>query len=130
MNEVLSQKLEALPESPGVYLMKDAKGRVIYVGKALSLKHRVRSYYNRTGDGRFFIHLLAVVTCYARYGSAQWMVESPDLAHYPASPPPGWGYPLPVVYLVWAIVEIAMYLPCRWFAEVKQRNHSPCLSDL
>src|SRR5437868_156954 len=35
------------------------------------------------------IHLLAVVTCYARYGSAHWMFESPDLGHYPSTPPPG-----------------------------------------
>src|ERR1700680_5118564 len=59
------------------------------------------------------IHLLAVVTCYARYGSAHWMFESPDLAHYPFSPPPGWGYSLPVVYLIWAFVVAAMYPLCR-----------------
>src|SRR5450432_223691 len=50
------------------------------------------------------IHLFAVATCYARYGTAHWMFESPDLAHYPVTPPPGWGYSLPVVYLVWALV--------------------------
>jgi len=34
-----------LPESPGVYLMKDAEGTILYVGKAASLRHRVRSYF-------------------------------------------------------------------------------------
>jgi len=38
-------KLKALPGAPGVYLMKDAKGDVIYVGKAASLRSRVRSYF-------------------------------------------------------------------------------------
>jgi uncharacterized membrane protein len=76
------------------------------------------------------IHLLAVVTCYVRYGSAHWMVESPDLAHYPFSAPPEWGYSLAVVYLVWAFVVVAMYPLCRWFAGVKQRRSDPWLSYL
>ncbi len=40
-----SEKLKLLPEESGVYLMKDASGKVIYAGKASSLKHRVRSYF-------------------------------------------------------------------------------------
>ncbi len=36
-----------MPNSPGVYLMKDAEGNVIYVGKAANLKHRVQSYFGR-----------------------------------------------------------------------------------
>jgi excinuclease ABC subunit C len=43
----LEEKLQNLPDSPGVYLMKDAKGRVIYIGKALSLWNRVRSYFQK-----------------------------------------------------------------------------------
>jgi uncharacterized membrane protein len=76
------------------------------------------------------IHLLAVLTCYVRYGSAHWMFESPDLAHYPFTPPPGWGYPLPVVYMVWVIVVAAMYPLCRWFAALKQRRDDAWLSYL
>jgi len=76
------------------------------------------------------IHLLAVATCYVRYGSAYWMFESPDLAHYPFSPPPGWGYPLRVVYVVWAFVVVAMYPLCQWFAALKERRSDPWLSYL
>jgi uncharacterized membrane protein len=79
--------------------------------------------------GHFFlIHLLAVATCYLRYGSAHWMFESPDLAHYPFTAPPGWGFPLPVVYIVWAVVVAAMYPFCRWFAALKQRRNDAWLS--
>ena len=41
---VLSDKVLNLPAAPGVYLFKDGSGRVLYVGKAKSLQHRVRSY--------------------------------------------------------------------------------------
>ncbi len=70
----------------------------------------------------FFIHLLAVATCYLRYGAVHWMFESPDLRNYPFTPPPGWGFALPVVYLVWMVVVIAMYPLCHWFAGLKQRR--------
>ena len=45
MNMNLSQKLEALPALPGVYQFKNDKGKVIYVGKAVNLRSRVRSYF-------------------------------------------------------------------------------------
>ena len=43
-------KLRALPAKPGVYLFKDKEGKVIYVGKAASLKGRVRSYFGATSN--------------------------------------------------------------------------------
>jgi excinuclease ABC subunit C len=45
-------QLKALPARPGVYLFRDADGRVLYIGKAKSLRPRVRSYFQRGGDGR------------------------------------------------------------------------------
>jgi uncharacterized membrane protein len=78
----------------------------------------------------FLIHLLAVLTCYARFGSAHWMFESPDVGNYPFTAPPGWGYSLPVVYLVWILIVAAMYPLCRGFAALKQRRHDAWLSYL
>ncbi len=45
---------ERIPMAPGVYLMKDRAGKVIYVGKAINLRNRVRQYF-RGGDERFFV---------------------------------------------------------------------------
>ncbi|MGE5574337.1 MAG: excinuclease ABC subunit UvrC [Bacteroidota bacterium] len=43
--ESLQERVKDLPDRPGVYIMKDASGRIIYVGKASSLRNRVRSYF-------------------------------------------------------------------------------------
>lgn len=49
-NGSIEEKLKQLPASPGVYLMKDAAGDVIYVGKAASLRQRVRSYFQSQAE--------------------------------------------------------------------------------
>lgn len=43
----IQDKLQALPDKPGVYFMRDRRGRIIYVGKAASLRHRVQSYFRQ-----------------------------------------------------------------------------------
>ena len=48
----IAEKLINLPSRPGVYLMRDENGKVIYVGKAKDLRARVRAYFNRS-DERF-----------------------------------------------------------------------------
>ncbi|WP_294146252.1 excinuclease ABC subunit UvrC [uncultured Selenomonas sp.] len=45
MPEIVREKLKLLPENPGVYIMKDVTGKIIYVGKAVVLKNRVRQYF-------------------------------------------------------------------------------------
>ncbi len=47
---VIEEELKKLPALPGVYLMQDAKDEIIYVGKALSLKNRVRQYFQSSRD--------------------------------------------------------------------------------
>ena len=59
MDAALRQKLADLPPEPGCYLMKDRSGEVVYVGKASSLRSRVRSYFDAgRGDERAFVALL------------------------------------------------------------------------
>ena len=42
MNQLVEEKLKLLPDHPGVYRMFNAEGEIIYVGKAVNLKNRVR----------------------------------------------------------------------------------------
>jgi len=48
-------RIRGLPTRPGVYLMKDRAGKILYVGKAKNLCHRVRSYFTASGDSRFMV---------------------------------------------------------------------------
>jgi excinuclease ABC subunit C len=50
VSEHIQGILKTLPEKPGVYIMKNAAGEIIYVGKAIILKNRVRSYFQDRGD--------------------------------------------------------------------------------
>jgi len=52
MNEALKARLDAVPKGPGVYLFRGRARDVLYVGKAKSLRPRVRSYFQRTGATR------------------------------------------------------------------------------
>jgi len=54
----LDTKLGALPKQPGVYQFKDSAGTIIYIGKAKILRNRVRSYFQKTNDGRYQYELL------------------------------------------------------------------------
>ena len=59
MTNELQNKLENLPDSPGVYIFKNKQNKIIYIGKAKNLKNRVRSYFNKSDDNRqFFEYLL------------------------------------------------------------------------
>ena len=55
----VQDQLKSLPTRPGVYLFRDGQGDVLYIGKAKSLRPRVRSYFQRTTDGRAQIRQLA-----------------------------------------------------------------------
>ncbi len=59
MDAALQRTLDDLPAAPGCYLMKDKAGAVVYVGKASSLRSRVRSYFGAPrADERAFVALL------------------------------------------------------------------------
>lgn len=62
-DDPVERKLAITPPAPGVYLLKDRAGKVLYVGKAKSLRARVRSYFRparegEAGDGRYQVRFL------------------------------------------------------------------------
>ncbi len=57
-SEEIEAKLALLPELPGVYLWKDKEETIIYVGKALNLKHRIKNYLNPAGKDLKTRHLI------------------------------------------------------------------------
>ncbi|MDP3938966.1 MAG: excinuclease ABC subunit UvrC [Deltaproteobacteria bacterium] len=70
----LQEKLRSLPDGPGVYLMKDVEARVIYVGKAKSLRSRVRSYFaEAVGDTRATVRFLV-----KRVADVEWIVTATE----------------------------------------------------
>jgi len=57
-SDEIDRKLDAIAPEPGVYLLKDKGGKVLYVGKAKSLRSRVRAYFRDGGDERFQVRFL------------------------------------------------------------------------
>lgn len=72
------------------------------------------------------IHGLALIAASTTgYGIAFMLVNAP-----PWEWPQGYGFDLPVVYLVWVVVILSLYPACRWFAGVKRKSKNPLLSYL
>jgi uncharacterized membrane protein len=74
----------------------------------------------------YVIHTLAVLTAIARGLPVAWLFSSA----FPSLPPQEWPFGLPGVYAAWAIAIVLLYLPCRWFAGLKQRHRGGWLSYL
>jgi excinuclease ABC subunit C len=58
VSEHLRSEADRFPTNPGVYLFRDESGRVLYVGKARSLRARVKNYFREGGDGRATVEFL------------------------------------------------------------------------
>ena len=70
----IKNALAVLPEKPGVYLMHDASGKVIYVGKAVVLKNRVRSYFRNLAS-----HTPKVKAMVAKIAEIETIVTSSEV---------------------------------------------------
>jgi uncharacterized membrane protein len=78
----------------------------------------------------YLIHLLAVAASWLRYGRIDEMFQSPDIAHFPFTQPPGWDVGLPIIYAIWIAVVVALYPLCRWYANLRRRSGAWWLSYL
>ena len=76
------------------------------------------------------LHLIATAASVARFGTIRPAIESPTLDKFPMTQLPGWPVSLPVVYVIWICVVVALYPLCRWYANVKRRSANPWLSYL
>jgi uncharacterized membrane protein len=74
----------------------------------------------------YVIHWLAVGVASLRGESVGWLFHGAFFGDTPA----GYGYNLPFVYLMWITALLILYLPCRWFAELKKRRRDWWLSYL
>lgn len=74
MNEVLQEQLAHLPGSPGVYIMRDAQERILYVGKAVSLKNRVRSYFQSNRN-----HSVKTMALVAKIESLEYILTANEV---------------------------------------------------
>jgi uncharacterized membrane protein len=75
------------------------------------------------------IHVVALVVSLARSGSIDpWLFANHPMGAPP--PPDGYAWRLTLLYAIWALVVVALYFPCRWFAGVKARRRDPWLRYL
>lgn len=72
--EAVAARLKALPDAPGCYLFKDADGRLLYVGKAISLRNRVRSYFHKSAQ-----HSIRIARMVARVRDIEWFAVDSEL---------------------------------------------------
>lgn len=57
----IEEELKKLPDRPGVYIMRDKENKIIYVGKAISLKNRVRSYFRKTNKTQRILNMVSLI---------------------------------------------------------------------
>ncbi|CAN1552460.1 UvrC Nuclease subunit of the excinuclease complex [Fimbriimonadaceae bacterium] len=74
LNETVNERLEKLPATPGCYIYKDDKGGVLYVGKAISLKNRVRSYFQASAK-----HGPRIARLVGKVRDIEWIVVDTEL---------------------------------------------------
>ena len=81
----LKTQLKRLPDSPGVYKFRDASGKLLYIGKATSLKKRVGSYFSKVHDNRIqaMVDQVATVeTIPTRSALEALLVEAQQIKQY------------------------------------------------
>ena len=74
MNNKVAEKLQLLPDKPGVYLMKDVNSKIIYVGKAIVLKNRVRQYFQSSRN-----HSAKVQAMVAKIDDLEYIITGSEI---------------------------------------------------
>jgi excinuclease ABC subunit C len=74
LNNQVQEKLKSLPATPGCYIYRDVNGEVLYVGKAVNLKNRVRSYFQASTK-----HGLRIAKLVTKVADIEWMVVDSEI---------------------------------------------------
>ncbi len=74
----------------------------------------------------FLIHFLALIAARHTMGSFRFLISNIPFEAFP----PSYGFSLGIVYAIWIAVILLLYLPCKWFAQVKRKSNNPFLSYL
>ena len=75
----------------------------------------------------YLLHTLALAITAERHMNWRfWLVPGAVFVRHL----PGWGFGLPMIYLIWLLVVLALYVPCRWFGRIKATRRSWWLSYL
>ena len=96
----------------------------------------LRSFVKTYGEVPFFYYILhlwllhAATILVALATGRDWHLWLQPRVIFLAGPPPGWGFGLPFVYAIWAVVVLALYLPCRRFSSYKSQHRHWWLSYL
>lgn len=109
------------PMMIAIPLLENARGRV---ARWLSVFGQVPFFYYVLHIP--LIHLIALLISLVRSpASTGWLIANHPMR--PPDVPPGYRWSLPLLYLVWAGVVVALYFACRWFAKVKAETRNPIL---
>lgn len=113
---------------PALLLLAYLPDMIGAVGKVVVVFGRVPMFYYLLHIP--LIHAGAAFLAVRQFGHAPWMFNGLPNTFPGTETPPGWGFSLPVVYLVWITVLVVLYPLCAWFAKVKQRRRDVWLSYL
>ncbi|MCI0348615.1 MAG: hypothetical protein L0Z53_04245, partial [Acidobacteriales bacterium] len=96
---------------------------------------RVFSVYGRVPFFYFLLHILvthslALLLAYATGQNWRWFITEPFQGGVWAGVPPGYGFSLPVVWLLWVLVVAICYPLCRWYGDLKMKSGNPLFSYL
>jgi uncharacterized membrane protein len=93
------------------------------LGRAVLIYGRVPMFYYLLHI--VLIHVMAVIVAFAFHQPAVWLLTG---GFFTTGTPPGYGHGLPFIYLMWITAVAILYLPCKWFADLKARRKDAWLS--
>lgn len=113
---------------PALLLLAYLPDAIGTIGKAVVVFGRVPMFYYLLHIP--LMHAGAAYLAIRQFGQAPWMFHGLPNTFPGTQTPPGWGFSLAVVYLVWITVVVLLYPLCAWFAKLKQRRRDAWLSYL